>query len=151
MPDLLASLGGVQVPTPIPQPPSAAPVPAAEGLQETAAQPPAEVQETVVLELSQKAVKSQEKKAHGAKGALSLEEAIKSFREFLKNYPADLQFSEDERSGSTVIKVVNPMTKEVLRQIPCEEVLAIARRIREVQASSAPDLEQLGILLDKQL
>jgi flagellar protein FlaG len=41
-----------------------------------------------------------------------------------------LQFSVDEESGATVVKVIDTQTKEVIRQIPAEEVLSIASRLR---------------------
>ncbi|MGE0386480.1 MAG: flagellar protein FlaG [Gammaproteobacteria bacterium] len=40
-----------------------------------------------------------------------------------------LQFSVDEDSGRTVIKVIDRDTGSVLRQIPTEEMLAISRRL----------------------
>ncbi len=41
----------------------------------------------------------------------------------------NLSFRVDERSGRTVITVVDALTKEVIRQIPSEEVLAMSRAL----------------------
>lgn len=41
-----------------------------------------------------------------------------------------VRFAVDEGSGRTVITVINASTHEVVRQIPAEEVLAIARAVR---------------------
>jgi len=43
----------------------------------------------------------------------------------------DLQFSVDDDSGKTVIKVVNSNTAELVRQIPSEEVLRLSQTIRD--------------------
>jgi flagellar protein FlaG len=48
----------------------------------------------------------------------------------------DLRFSIDQQTGKTVIRVVDSATNQVIRQIPSEEVLAIART-----------LDRLGMLL----
>lgn len=45
----------------------------------------------------------------------------------------NLQFSVDGDTGKTVIRVVDSATKEVIRQIPGEEVLAIARAMDRLQ------------------
>lgn len=45
----------------------------------------------------------------------------------------NLQFSVDGETGKTVIRVVDGATKEVIRQIPSEEVLAIARAMDRLQ------------------
>jgi flagellar protein FlaG len=39
----------------------------------------------------------------------------------------DLQFQVDDTTGITVITVRDATTKEVVRQIPAEEVLAVSR------------------------
>ena len=43
----------------------------------------------------------------------------------------ELQFSVDEESGHTVIKVMDAKTQEVIRQIPGEEALKFARMLNE--------------------
>ncbi len=53
------------------------------------------------------------------------------FREFKNNKKLYLQFSEDEKSKKMVIKIINDETQEVVRQIPPEIALKIARIIRE--------------------
>lgn len=45
----------------------------------------------------------------------------------------NLQFTVDGETGKTVIRVVDSTTKEVIRQIPNEEVLAIARAMDRLQ------------------
>lgn len=59
-----------------------------------------------------------------------MEVAVKQMQSFASQIVSrDLNFSIDEASGETVIKVVDPATDEVVRQIPSEEVLRIARSL----------------------
>lgn len=59
----------------------------------------------------------------------SIEEAVKKVNDFVKPINNSLSFNLDEESGQTVIKVVDLTTKEVIRQIPSEEMLAIAKAL----------------------
>lgn len=60
----------------------------------------------------------------------ALQTALSKMTEHVQNLQRALQFSVDEESGETVVKVVDSETKEVIRQIPSEELLAIANRLR---------------------
>ena len=55
-----------------------------------------------------------------------LQAAVKDIAQNIQIVQRLLQFSVDEISGRTVITVVDKETKEVVRQIPSEEVLALA-------------------------
>lgn len=61
--------------------------------------------------------------------ATMLEKAVKDLSESAQNLQRSLQFSIDESSGRTVIKVIDKLTQEVIRQIPEEHVLALAARL----------------------
>jgi flagellar protein FlaG len=98
-------------------------------------------EEAARLEINQKTLKAKESKA-----PLTVEEAAKAFQEFLKNLPSDLQFRPDQETGQIIFKVVNPLTREVIRQYPPEEMLEMARRLR-----STGQNEGAGLLLDGQL
>lgn len=58
---------------------------------------------------------------------VDLAKAIEQLTRLARNTARDLQFSVDEVSGRTVITVINASTDEIVRQIPSEEVLALAR------------------------
>jgi flagellar protein FlaG len=60
----------------------------------------------------------------------ALQTALSKMTEHVQNLQRALQFSVDEASGETVVTVVDAETKEVIRQIPSEELLAIANRLR---------------------
>lgn len=46
---------------------------------------------------------------------------------------SNLQFSVDQDSGQTIVRVVDVETKDVIRQIPNEEALAIAKSLGKFQ------------------
>jgi flagellar protein FlaG len=43
----------------------------------------------------------------------------------------ELNFSVDELTGRAVVKVIDHETKDLIRQIPAEEILEVARRVAE--------------------
>jgi len=53
-------------------------------------------------------------------------EALSRIQSYVRASQRELQISVDEDSGRTVVRVVNPETQEVIRQIPTEEVLKLA-------------------------
>lgn len=61
----------------------------------------------------------------------ALAEALKNVNKMLReaNPPQNLEFSIDSESDQVIVKVVDQHTKEVLRQIPSEEALEIARAL----------------------
>jgi flagellar protein FlaG len=60
-------------------------------------------------------------------------QAINTINKAMSEMSPDLQFSIDEDSNRTIIKIVDQKTKEVLRQIPSAEALAIAKAIDQAQ------------------
>lgn len=63
-----------------------------------------------------------------------LNQALGNLRAYAQNLQRNLQFSIDETSGQTVVRVIDPQTKEVIRQIPGEDALAMAERLRTLSA-----------------
>lgn len=63
--------------------------------------------------------------------AVALKEAITRLNEYVQSVQRDLQFNLDETSGKTVIKVLDRNTQEVIRQIPDELVLKLARNLHQ--------------------
>ncbi|MFI9652171.1 flagellar protein FlaG [Guyparkeria halopsychrophila] len=59
----------------------------------------------------------------------ALEQKLDELSEIVQGQQRDLSFTVDDDTGRTVVKVINSQTEEVVRQIPMEEVLEIARRI----------------------
>jgi flagellar protein FlaG len=97
--------------------------------------------EAVKVEISQRAAKAEEK----PKAQMNLDQAVRDIQEYIKNLPSDLQFRADKESGYIICKVVNPVTREILRQYPPEELIELARRLR-----SLGNTESSGVFLDKE-
>lgn len=60
-----------------------------------------------------------------------LDEAVDSVSRFVGN--DNLEFTIDEESGRRLIRLVDRQTQEVLRQIPSEEMLQIAKALDKLQ------------------
>ncbi len=69
-------------------------------------------------------------------GSEEIEEAVRSINEHIKEIKRELHFNIDEGSGQTVITVMDSVTNEVIRQIPNEEAVNVARRLVEGSALS---------------
>ena len=71
---------------------------------------------------------------------IDVERAVERLNELMTRTQRSLRFQVDEGSGRTIITVINEKTKEIVRQIPPEEVLAVSR-----------SLETLGSLIDARI
>jgi flagellar protein FlaG len=60
-------------------------------------------------------------------------QAVNSINDAIKAMSQDVEFSVDADTDKTIIKLVDKKTKEVLRQIPSPEVLAIAKALDQAQ------------------
>ena len=58
-------------------------------------------------------------------------EVVSELNNLVRELHRELQFSVDEESGETVIKVVDQETDEVVRQIPSEDVVRLRQRLEE--------------------
>lgn len=62
-----------------------------------------------------------------------VKQAVQKIQGAVNNLAQNLQFSIDEDTGKTIIKVMDVHTEEVIRQIPTEEAVKIARTLDKVQ------------------
>ena len=69
-----------------------------------------------------------------------VEDTVRRLNDLMAERQRSLSFHVDEASGRTVITVRDATTAQVVRQIPAEEVLAVARAF-----------EATGVLLDAQV
>lgn len=60
-------------------------------------------------------------------------QAAKQVEKFVQSMSSDLKFTVDESSGVSVVKVVDRATQELIRQIPSEEMLTIAKALDRLQ------------------
>ena len=56
-----------------------------------------------------------------------LRDKVAQLNDYMQNMNRNLQFSVDDTSGDTVIKVIDSETEEVVRQIPSEEILEASK------------------------
>lgn len=62
-----------------------------------------------------------------------LKAAIDKANTFVRPFSDSIQFSRHEDSGRMVVQVVDTQTKEVVRQIPSEEMLQISTALDKLQ------------------
>lgn len=56
-------------------------------------------------------------------------EAVHKMKDYMQRIDRDLNFTIDKDSGMTVVKVIDPSTDEVVRQIPTEEIMRVVRSL----------------------
>ena len=74
---------------------------------------------------------------------VDVKRAANKVNDFVKQIDRNLEFSVDESSGRVIITVREPETGKIIRQIPPEELLVIAKLVSENFSSTLPS----GILL----
>ena len=62
-----------------------------------------------------------------------IEKATDQVKKFVSPVNSDIQFSIDDETGITVVKVVDKSTNEIIRQIPGDEILQIAKALDRLQ------------------
>ena len=81
--------------------------------------------------------------------AQELSDATRDISEYIQSVSRSLNISVDGDLGTTVIQVVDAETEELVRQIPAEEILQIARFLSDQQASSEQADSVRGLLIDQ--
>ena len=66
-----------------------------------------------------------------APAPLDLGQAVEQINRYLADTRRSLVFEFDDTSGRTIIRVVNPETSEVVREIPPAEFSALARALQQ--------------------
>ncbi|MEO1079341.1 MAG: flagellar protein FlaG [Pseudomonadota bacterium] len=82
--------------------------------------------------------------------ARELAEATRDVSSFIQTVSRSLQISVDDELGSTVIRVVDGENGDLVRQIPSEEVLEIARYLRQQTEAASADTVLRGVLIDSE-
>lgn len=59
----------------------------------------------------------------------AMHEAIVTANKAMQSLERGLEFSVDAESGETLVRVIDRATRQVIRQIPSEEMLALARAL----------------------
>ena len=63
-----------------------------------------------------------------------LQDAVKGLQDYVQSLQRNLEFSVDESTGTTVVKVVARDSGEVIRQIPSETALELAKSLQDVNS-----------------
>lgn len=63
----------------------------------------------------------------------TLDKAVDAINKFLAPIASSIEFSVDEESGRTLVKVIDTDTNDVLRQFPSKEALAISHQLDRLQ------------------
>ncbi|MFN3165228.1 MAG: flagellar protein FlaG, partial [Pseudohongiellaceae bacterium] len=64
-----------------------------------------------------------------------IDKALRSVSGYVQNISRELNFSVDEDLNRSIVTVLDEETGEVIRQIPTEEMLQLARHIAESEDS----------------
>lgn len=75
-----------------------------------------------------------------------VDSAAQVLGDFLQQTQPDLVFQVDRATNEPYFKVVDAKTRKVIRQVPSEEVLAMAHKLRELASTLGPS----GVLVDQQ-
>ena len=59
--------------------------------------------------------------------------AVASVKEVLKPVGGSLEFNVDQTSGKTIVRVVDLDTQQIIRQIPSEEMVELARVLERLE------------------
>ena len=106
--------------------PSSAPrkdtVPVQESAPEQQAQAAREDQSKTNQLLNQQKIEQQRQE---------LKEAVTKLNDYVQSVQRDLNFEIDESSGRVVVTVTDRQTNEIVRQIPDEVTLKLARKLQE--------------------
>jgi len=113
-----------------------------------------EVKKTEELSKKVEIVEEQLNKDKLAEEAESLEQsvnvsdAMKTISEFINMPVRTVNFTQDDGSEKTVIKIFDSESNELIKQFPSEEILSIAQRIIDLQQDIS---QKTGILLDENI
>ena len=62
-----------------------------------------------------------------------LDAAVKATKDFVGTINSSLEFSVDDDTGTSVVKIIDKETKELIRQIPSQEMLSIAKALDTIK------------------
>lgn len=85
------------------------------------------------IELPQAAVKPVEPQQTVQPAAAQLKSALDNINSAMKQNNSDVQFSIDQTTKQTVIKVVDSQTGQIITQFPSKEALAVSEMIGQSQ------------------
>ena len=73
-----------------------------------------------------------------------LESVVSQLQDYVQSIQRDMKFQIDDATGRVIVQVIDSHSQEVVRQIPSEEMLAIARHL----ADSIENNEAKGFFIE---
>ncbi len=92
---------------------------------------PSKVQEFIRNQEISKSSATEETKQRQDQQKEQVQQAVSKLNDYIQSVQRDLQFSLDDASGKVIVKVVDRNTNEVVRQIPDEVALDLARKLQK--------------------
>ncbi|MBL1433832.1 MAG: flagellar biosynthesis protein FlaG [Gammaproteobacteria bacterium] len=77
--------------------------------------------------------RSEEQGSVGQVDREAVNQAVQNLNDYVQKIDRNLEFAVDERSGNTVISVIDQETSEVIRQIPSEAVLNASKNLQRLE------------------
>jgi len=119
-------IAGVVSPNRVSQAPSQPSTPRATGTANVPGQSTSDTNEGRVTG------RNQESASDMANLEQAVQESVEKLNGFIRPYVTSLQFSVDKDLGKVVVKIMDNETKEVIKQIPSEDVLALTKALGKV-------------------
>lgn len=69
----------------------------------------------------------------GAQRDVQVKEAVHRINQTIQAMTSNVAFAMDAETGISTVSVIDSVTKEVIRQMPSDEVLAVARALDKLQ------------------
>jgi flagellar protein FlaG len=91
------------------------------------------VKESSGTDVAKDSLQQQNASEQQSRGQEQVEEAVSRINDYVQNQQRTIRFSIDESSGKDVVTVLDKRTEEIIRQMPREEILVVARRLAELQ------------------
>ena len=88
-----------------------------------------EEQDIIQTTTSAKTEKTESKAGEKEATEQALSDAVERMNSYVQSISRNLEFNIDNDSGRTVVKVIDAETEEIIRQIPDEEALEIAKQL----------------------
>lgn len=68
----------------------------------------------------------------------AIESAVEHIRRYLKDTPIGFEYATDGETGRMLLRIMDRETRQLIRQVPSEEILAIARALDRFKGLLTP-------------
>jgi flagellar protein FlaG len=113
-------------------PPQRGPLPETQKLERSATEQTKPSIATKTLDAN-KSLRADQDKGRDNPSGLTAQDAVKRLNDFVAPTQSQISFSIDQESGVSVVKIIDTQSKEVIRQFPSEEAIALAQALDKLQ------------------